>query len=252
MAQNREALLVDTFVALADSLVAGYDVIDLLQTLVDRATDLFDASAAGIILGPDVEHLDVIASTSETSRIVGLMQLRAGEGPCVEAVTTGAVVSVADAAELRERWPVFAEAATDSGYLLVHAIPLRLRGEIIGSLNLFRDHEGALDETDAIAGQALADVATISILQERTAQDSTAVSDQLQRALDTRVVIEQAKGVLAHTHGLDMDAAFRLLRHHARSTQTPLREVVAGVVDGTVTIPLTHAPDLDAAGPGSR
>ncbi|GAB2981019.1 GAF and ANTAR domain-containing protein [Frigoribacterium salinisoli] len=252
MPRNREALLVETFVTLADSLVAGYDVIDLLQALVDRATELFDASAAGIILGPDVEHLDVIASTSETSRIVGLMQLRAGEGPCVEAVTTGAVVSVADASELQERWPVFAEAATGSGYLSVHAIPLRLRDQVIGSLNLFRDHEGALNETDAIAGQALADVATISILQERVVQDVSVVSAQLQRALATRVVIEQAKGVLAHTHGLDMDAAFRLLRHHARSTQAPLTDVVAGVVDGTVTIPLTHAPRQDAARPERR
>lgn len=243
MTDTREALLVKTFVTLADSLVAGYDVIDLLQTLVDRATELFDAGAAGIILGPDDEHLDVIVSTSETSRIVGLLQLRAGEGPCVEAVTTGAVVSVADAAELSERWPVFAEAVTGSGYLSVHAIPLRLRGQIIGSLNLFREHEGVLNETDAIAAQALADVATISVLQERTIHDSGIVAEQLQRALDTRVVIEQAKGVIAQTHGLDMDAAFRLLRHHARSTQTPLSGVVTGVVDGTIVIPLTHAPE---------
>jgi GAF domain-containing protein len=240
MTETREQLLLKTFVTLADSLVADYDVIDLLQTLVDRTTELFDASAAGIILGPDPEHLDVIASTSENSRIVGLMQLRAGEGPCVEAVSSGSVVSVEDETEMFDRWPTFAAAATGSGYLSVHAIPLRLRGQIIGSLNLFRDHEGALNEDDARAAQALADVATISILQERTIHDSGLVRNQLQRALDTRIVIEQAKGVIAHTHHLGMEAAFRLIRHHARSTHTPMSAVAAGVVDGTVWITLTH------------
>ena len=242
MTKTREQLLVETFVTLADSLVGGYDLIDLLQTLVDRAVDLFDATDAGIILGPDTHHLDVIASTSETSRIVGLMQLRAGEGPCVEAVTTGTVVSVVDQDEMTTRWPTFAAAAEGSGYVSVHAIPLRLRGEVIGSLNLFRDHEGALNEDDAIAAQALADVATISVLQERTIHDGTLVREQLQRALDSRVVIEQAKGVIAFTHHLDMDAAYRLIRHHARSTQTPMSAVAAGVVNRTVRIDLTHAP----------
>lgn len=240
MTETREQLLVKTFVTLADSLVAGYDIIDLLQTLVERSTTLFDASAAGIILGPDSDHLDVIVSTSETSRIVGLMQLRAGEGPCVEAVTSGSVVSVETEDEMYDRWPTFAAAAAGSGYISVHAIPLRLRGQIIGSLNLFRDHEGALNETDATAAQALADVATISVLQERTIHHSSAIRDQLQRALDTRIVIEQAKGVIAHTHGLDMDAAFRLIRHHARSTQTPMADIAAGVIDGTVWISLTQ------------
>jgi transcriptional regulator with GAF, ATPase, and Fis domain len=242
MTVTREQLLVTTFVTLADSLVAGYDVIDLLQTLVERATALFDASSAGIILGPDVDHLEVIASTSENSRIVGLLQLRAGEGPCVEAVTSGRVVSVGNESEMRDRWPSFAAAATGSGYESVHAIPLRLRQQIIGSLNLFRDHPGALNERDAIAAQALADVATIGVLQERTIHDSSVVREQLRRALDTRIVIEQAKGVIAYTHDLDMDAAFRLIRHHARSTQTPLSAVAAGVVDGSVSITLTHPP----------
>jgi transcriptional regulator with GAF, ATPase, and Fis domain len=240
MTESREQLLVTTFVTLADSLVAGYDIIDLLQTLVDRATDHFDAAAAGIILGPDAEHLDVIVSTSENSRLVGLMQLRAGEGPCIEAVTSRAVVSVEDVTEMHERWPVFAAAAGDSGFVSVHAIPLRLRGQTIGSLNLFRNHEGALNEADAVSAQALADVATISVLQERTISDSSIVRDQLQRALDTRVVIEQAKGVISHTHRLDMEAAFRLIRQHARATGTPLSEAAAGVVDGTIMIGQDH------------
>lgn len=240
MPQTREALLVHTFVSLADSLVDQYDIIELLQNLVDRSTDLFDAAASGIVLGPDDRHLEVIVSTSEESRIVGLMQLRAGEGPCVEAVTTGTVVSVANTTEMAARWPVFADAAQESHYRSVHAIPMRLRGETIGSLNLFRTDEGPLNDDDAIAAQALADVATISVLQERALRDSTVIREQLQHALDSRIVIEQAKGVLSHTHQVDMDAAYRLLRHQARHTQTPMSTIAQGVVDGSIRIPLTQ------------
>ncbi|QGV67747.1 GAF and ANTAR domain-containing protein [Clavibacter nebraskensis] len=236
MPETREALLVHTFVTLADSLVSGYDVLDLLQTLVDQATLLFDASASGIIIGPDAQHLEVVASTSEKSRLVGLMQLEAGEGPCVEAVSTGRVVSVSDVREIADRWPAFAAEAQGAGYVSVHAIPLRLRGQIIGSLNLFREHEGALNEADATAAQALADVATISVLQERTIRDSSVVHDQLRHALDSRVLIEQAKGVISRTLGVDMDEAFRLIRREARSTSTAMPAVAAEIVEGRVTL----------------
>ncbi|OUE30979.1 ANTAR domain protein [Clavibacter michiganensis] len=240
MPETREELLVHTFVSLADSLVSDFDVLELLQTLVDHATMLFDASASGIIIGPDHAHLEVVASTSEKSRLVGLMQLEVGEGPYVEAVTTGQVVSVADVREIGHRWPAFAAQAAGAGYVSVHAIPLRLCGQVIGSLNLFREQEGALNEADAIAAQALADVATISVLQERAVRDSTVVRDQLRHALDSRIVIEQAKGFVAHTHGVDMDEAFRLIRDHARSTSTTMPEVAAAIVAGRVK--LTAAP----------
>lgn len=236
MPDTREAQLVHTFVSLADSLVGDFDVLDLLQTLVDQVTLLFDAGAAGIIIGPDAEHLEVVASTSEKSRLVGLMQLEVGEGPCVEAVTTGQVVSVADVRAIADRWPAFAAQAAGAGYVSVHAIPLRLRGQIIGSLNLFREHEGVLNEADATAAQALADVATISVLQERTIRDSSVVHDQLRHALDSRVLIEQAKGVISHTLGVDMDEAFRLIRNEARSTSTAMPAVAAGIVEGRVTL----------------
>ncbi|PPF85784.1 transcriptional regulator [Clavibacter michiganensis] len=242
MPETREELLVHTFVSLADSLVSDFDVLELLQTLVDQTTLLFDASASGIIIGPDVQHLEVVASTSEKSRLVGLMQLEAGEGPCVEAVSTGRVVSVVDVREIAHRWPAFAAQAAGAGYVSVHAIPLRLRGQVIGSLNLFRDHEGALNAADATAAQALADVATISVLQERTIRDSTVVHDQLRHALDSRVVIEQAKGVIAHTHGVDMDEAFQLIRRQARGTSTAMHLVAAGIVAGRLTIPAAARP----------
>ncbi|OUE23120.1 GAF and ANTAR domain-containing protein [Clavibacter michiganensis] len=241
MTNTREELLVRAFVTLADSMVSDYDMIDLLQTLVDQATDLFDAAASGIILGPDAERLEVVVSTSERSRFVGLMQLRAGEGPCVEAVTSGEVVSVVNTGEIADRWPAFAAAAAGEGYVSVHAIPLRLRGQMLGSLNLFRNHEGALNEADATAAQALADVATISVLQERTIRDSNMVRDQLHRALDSRVVIEQAKGIIAQLHGVDMDEAFQMLRGHARERRVTLAVVSTEVVQGRDTRTLVRS-----------
>ncbi len=229
-ARTREDQLVGTFVKLADSLVDDYDVVDVLQRLVEECVTLFDAVASGILLLSPAGHLEVIVSTSERSELVSLMQLRVGEGPCVESVDTGAVVSVSDIAEVAHRWPAFAEAARASGYASIHAIPMRLRHSTIGSLNLFRDRTGSMNTADAIAAQALADVATISILQQRLAEESEIAQSQLQRALDSRVIIEQAKGFLAQRRGLDMDAAFTLIRSHARSTQSRLGDVAADVI----------------------
>jgi GAF domain-containing protein len=148
----------------------------------------------------------------------------------------GRVVSVSTVAEMGARWPAFVALAARAGYLSVHAIPLRLRGQVIGSLNLFREREGALNAADATAAQALADVATISVLQERTIRDSAIVHDQLRHALDSRVVIEQAKGVVAHTHGVDMDEAFRLIRRHARNTSTSMPTVAEGIVNRRIVL----------------
>ncbi|KQO81572.1 transcriptional regulator [Frigoribacterium sp. Leaf263] len=237
MSESREAQLVHSFVSLADSLVNEYDVIDTLQTLVDQCATLFDATDCNIVLGADDAHLEVAAATSEECRGIGRLQLEAEQGPCIEAVTRRVVVSVVDPAEMVDRWPVFAEASVDAGYRSAHAIPMRLREQTIGSLNLFRDHDGALNDADATAAQALADVATISIIRERVIRDGDEVREQLQRALDSRVVIEQAKGFLAHRHELDTDSAYRLLRAHARSAQAPLSSIAEGVVQGTVVIP---------------
>ncbi len=235
-AVTREHQLVGTFVALADSLVDEFDVVEVLQHLIDECILLFDASAAGILLLSPAGHLEVIASTSDRSELVGLMQLRVGEGPCVEAATTGRVVSVADLDAITERWPAFSTDARRSGFSSIHAIPLRLRDSTLGSLNLFREKTGELNDRDATAAQALADIATISILQQRLVEESSIAQAQLQRALDSRVVIEQAKGYLAQKQGLDMDAAFARIRSHARSTQTRLSDVAAEIVAGRLTL----------------
>lgn len=233
---TREHRLLGTFVALADSLVDEFDVVDVLQRLVDECISLFDASAAGILLLSPSDELEVIVSTSERSELVELMQLRVGAGPCVEAATTGQVVSVDDIDQIADRWPAFAADARASGFSSIHAIPLRLRDSTLGSLNLLRDEPGTLNEADAAAAQALADIATISILQQRLVEESELAKAQLQRALDSRVVIEQAKGYLAQRLDIDMDEAFARIRHHARSSQTRIGVVASEVIAGRLEL----------------
>ncbi|WP_374975428.1 ANTAR domain-containing protein [Microbacterium trichothecenolyticum] len=235
-ALTREHQLLGTFVTLADSLVDDFDIVDVLQRLVDDCISLFDASAAGILLLSPSNRLEVIASTSERSELVELMQLRVGAGPCVEAATGGEVVSVDDIDQIAHRWPAFATDARASGFSSIHAIPLRLRDSTLGSLNLFRDEAGALNAADAAAAQALADIATISILQQRLVEESEVAQAQLQRALDSRVVIEQAKGYLAQMRDIDMDEAFARIRSHARSTQTRIGVVARDVIDGRLSL----------------
>lgn len=235
-ALTREHQLLGTFVTLADSLVDDFDIVDVLQRLVDDCISLFDASAAGILLLSPSNRLEVIASTSERSELVELMQLRVGAGPCVEAATGGEVVSVDDIDQIAHRWPAFATDARASGFSSIHAIPLRLRDSTLGSLNLFRDEAGALNAADAAAAQALADIATISILQQRLVEESELAQAQLQRALDSRVVIEQAKGYLAQMRDIDVDEAFARIRSHARSTQTRIGVVARDVIDGRLSL----------------
>jgi GAF domain-containing protein len=235
-APTREHQLLGTFVTLADSLVDDFDVVDLLQRLVDECISLFDASAAGILLLSPTHELEVIASTSERSELVELMQLRVGAGPCVEAATTGEVVSVGDIDQISDRWPAFAADARASGFSSIHAIPLRLRDSTLGSLNLLRDEPGALNAADAAAAQALADIATITILQQRLVEESAIAQAQLQRALDSRVVIEQAKGYLAQRQNIDMGEAFARIRSYARSAQSRISVVAADIVAGRLVL----------------
>lgn len=228
--------LVDTFVTLADTLVDGYDVVDLLHTLVETCSALVQASAGGILLANEHHELEVVASTNERSQLVELMQLRVGGGPCLDCFVTGLPVSVGDLMEDPTRWPVFRAEALDQQFRAVHAAPLRLRTETIGSLNLFWDKPGVLDPRDAEVVQALAHVATIGILQERAVRENTVAREQLQRALNSRVVIEQAKGVVAQVRGVNMEDAFTLIRDYARKNQLPLVAVADGIVNRTISI----------------
>jgi GAF domain-containing protein len=229
---GREQLLSRAFVGLADSLVDDYDVIELLDRLVGYSVELLVADAAGILLADSQRTLRVVASSREDAEVMELLQLQADQGPCMECFYTGVPVRVPDLSDTAGRWPVFVAAVAERGaYRSVHALPMRLRGEVIGTLNLFHRQPGGLPEADLAVGQALADVATIGILAERAIRSREVLTEQLQVALNSRVIIEQAKGVLAQRGGLGMDVAFDRLRRYARTQNVRLSEVAREVVE---------------------
>jgi GAF domain-containing protein len=228
--------LVDVFVEMADTLVDEFDVIDFLYTLTARCAQLLHISAAGLLLTDQQGTLQVVAASSERTRLLELFQLQTDEGPCVDCFRSGEPVSVADLASV-DRWPRFTAAAAKVGFTAVHALPMRLRSEVIGALNFFDADSGPLAESKLRIGQALADVATIGLLQQRAIHRRDALTEQLQTALNSRVLIEQAKGVLAERLHLDVDDAFALLRDGARSHNRRLSELAQAIVDGTVQIP---------------
>ncbi|WP_105031818.1 GAF and ANTAR domain-containing protein [Arthrobacter ruber] len=222
------------FVKLTSTLVAPYDILELLNTLVEQSVNLLGAAQAGLLLADPNGELQVMASTSEESQIVEVLQLQAGEGPCIDAYKTAGVVTVDDITTMKGQWPAFQRAALDQGFRSVHAIPMRLHGRALGAMGLFGGTSGALSQEDAAIGQALTDVATIALLQERSLRESRIVNDQLQRALNSRITIEQAKGVISHTAGVDMSEAFRRLRNYARSHNQTLHDTAAQVLDRTL------------------
>lgn len=234
--EDRELLLGDAFVGLADTLVDDYDVIDVLDRLVGHSVSLLAAEAAGILLVDLQGRLRVVASSSEESDWMELMQIQADEGPCVECVRTARPVTTVDLDDADTRWPRLAAALRERSapgkerFRSVHALPLRLRGHAIGGMNLFHTRPGPLPEADLRLGQALADIATIGILQERAIREGAVLTQQLQHALNTRVVIEQAKGVLAQLGGVPMDVAFEHLRRYSRRNNTLLGEAARRVV----------------------
>jgi transcriptional regulator with GAF, ATPase, and Fis domain len=233
--EGRERVLAEAFVSLADTLVTDFDVIDLLHRLCTDSVTLLPVDAAGLLLSDQRGTLRVVSSSTEQAHLVELFQLQANEGPCLDCVRTSRQITSADLSE-ESRWPRFVERARQAGYGAVHALPLRLRSETIGGLNLFGNTPGALSAHALRVGQALADVATIGILQERAVRRQEVLAEQLQAALNSRVIIEQAKGMLAERGQIDLAEAFNVLRAHARSRQQRLSDLARDVVAGA-TIP---------------
>jgi len=232
---RREARLARTLVELADTLVADFDVVELLTLLTGRCVEVLDVQAAGLILVAPEGDLRVMASSSEAMRELESLELQTEEGPCLDCYRTGLPVVnldlVADG-----RWPRFAPEARTAGFNSVYAVPMRLRGAIIGALNLFHVEAGEIDQADLDAAQALADIATIAILQHRAVLEAQVLTEQLSHALRSRIVIEQAKGVVAEREGISMEQAFSALRNHARNQNLRLAHVAEGVVRGTLTV----------------
>jgi transcriptional regulator with GAF, ATPase, and Fis domain len=224
-------LLTDTFVDLADTMIADFDVIEFLHMLTDRSVQLLSASAAGVVLADPRGELRVAAASSEAAGLVELFQIQNDQGPCLDCFRTGQPVTAADLAGPAQPWPRFAAAANRAGFRTVQALPMRLRDQIIGALNLFGAGADQFGPADRRIGQALADVATIGLLQERNVRRSETVAEQLQAALNSRVVIEQAKGKLAERLSLDMDQAFGLMRDYARNSNQRLTDVARNFVD---------------------
>ena len=225
----RAELLARTFVDVADTLVADFDVVDFLTMLTMRTVELFELSEAGLLLADPVGGVNVAASSSHRMELLELFEIQQDEGPCLDCYRTGQPVRCPDLNAAVGRWPRFAPEAVAHGYGSVYALPMRLRTQVIGSLNLLREVPGELDASDLVVAQALADVATIGILQQRAASEQRLLAEQLQYALDSRVTIEQAKGVIAEYARLDMDAAFSALRLYARNKNERLVDVAHAV-----------------------
>jgi GAF domain-containing protein len=236
MADSRA--VTQTFVDLADTLIDEFDVIDLLHVLAARCVDLLGVDAAGVMLADNRGQLHTAAASSEQARLLELFELQNDEGPCLDSFRTGRQVSYVDDGRTPAPWPLFSSRAQAEGFSSVHALPLRLRRQIIGALNLFARRAEQLPAEDIRVAQAFADIATIAILQERLVKEREVLAAQLQTALDSRVVIEQAKGVLAERLGFDMDTAFSTLRDAARRANRRLSDVARDVVDSRGRTPL--------------
>jgi hypothetical protein len=230
---DREQHLAETFVELADTLVDDFDVIDFLQGLAARCVELLEVAAAGIVLADQGGSLRTVAASDERARLLELFEVQSDEGPCRDCYQLGAAVVNVDLEGARERWPLFAPRAIAGGFRSANALPLRLRSEVIGSLNLFHAGAGGLDSAALRMAQALADTATIGILQQRTIRRAEVVTGQLQVALTSRIVIEQAKGVLAERLKISTDSAFGVLRAAARSRNRLLSDLAREVANGS-------------------
>jgi GAF domain-containing protein len=226
----------ETFVRLADTLVDDYDVVELLHRLARAAVRLLGHTAAGILLDDQQGHLRVVASSSEETRLLEVFQLQSAQGPCLDAVRSATIVTASDLGESADRWPLFSPAALDAGFRSVVAVPLRLRHSTIGALNLFDAAPRVSPDSEQRLAQAFADIATIGILQQRSLHRTSVLAEQLQQALNSRVVIEQAKGVLAERNQISMELAFDALRRHARNANLKLAAAAEAVVGGDMDI----------------
>ena len=239
---SREEKLSRTLVELADTLVADFDVVELLTLLTDRCVDVLEVDAAGLMLVAPEGDLRVMASSSETMRVLELFELQAQEGPCLDCYRTGQPVVNQDLAVANDRWPRFAVEALAAGFQTVHSLPMRLRGVVIGALNLFSVGKAELETADIDAAQAMADVATIAILQHRAALEAQILNEQLNYALNSRIVIEQAKGMIAERETLNMEEAFSTLRNHARNHNLRLVDVARDIITAKLSVSSLDRP----------
>ena len=225
----REARVLDAVVTLVDGLLEDFDVVDLLAELTERCAELLDVASAGLLLADPRGLLHLMTATTDRTRELELFQLQSDEGPCLDCYRTGVAVSVADLADETPRWPQFVPAAREAGFVSVHAVPMRAAGTVLGALGLFGTSVGALNDADLLVGRSLAHVASVAIVQERP-PTTGAVLPRLRSALASRVVVEQAKGLLRELLDIPVADAFALLRAYARSSGAHLSELARTLI----------------------
>ena len=223
--------LSDLFVEVADTLVDDFDLIDFLHHVATSAAEITSSTAVGLMLDDQEGNLRFMAASSEDARLLELFQLQNAEGPCLDAHRTGEEVADIVIEESVERWPVFAPRAAALGLHSAHCFPLRLRDQVIGAMNTFRADARAMSQEERRVARALADLATIGLMQERALRRAEELTEQLQFALNSRIVIEQAKGVVARTLDVGVDQAFGMLRAYARQHRLRLTDVARDVVE---------------------
>jgi transcriptional regulator with GAF, ATPase, and Fis domain len=243
LAATRERQLVATFIELADTLVEDFDVVEFFAVLTERVVELGLAAQAGILLADETGSLQFVAASNEQTQLLELFQVQAREGPCQDSYRTGAPVTINDLDSERERWPQFVPQALATGIAAVNAVPLRLRDTTLGALNLFHNQPGTIDPESLAVVQALADVATIGLVQQRELHRAHTIEAQLQHALHSRITIEQSKGIVFEQATVSMTDAFEMLRAYSRSNNTKLSDTARHIVNGTLT-----ANDLQPVG----
>ena len=232
--ESREAMLARAFVRLADTLASDFDVVDFLHSLSTDSVEILGAEAAGVMLADPRGGLRLIASSDERMRLLELFELEGAQGPCLDAFSSGRPVQ-ASAAESRARWPVFAPEASEAGFQMMCAVPLRVRTDVIGALNLFRSTEEPFTGAEMDIAQAMAEMAAIGLIQERALRERSLLAEQLQAALNSRVIIEQAKGMLSEYLAMNVDDAFKLLRNYARDHNRKLSQVAGDIVSRKIS-----------------
>ncbi len=233
---DREGAIIDAFVHLSDTLVEDYDVIDFLHYLTAQCVELTDVDEVGVMIGARPGRLQAVAASTERSYLLELFELQNDDGPCLDAFRGGITINAEQLSDQAERWPKFTPRAVAAGFGSVHSVPMQLRNEVIGAVNLLCVEPGALSPGDARLVRALSDIATVGILQQRTISDVEVINTHLTAALNSRIRIEQAKGVVAERAGTTVDEAFAIIRAYARSRQLGLTAVCQGIVDNTIDV----------------
>lgn len=245
---SSEQRLTEAYVELADCGPGQFDIADFLRRLAHRSVELLDAAGASVMLADNHGQLKLVASSSPGIRVAEAPDPRVGSGPGPEAYLSGRPVTCTDLDDVPERWEGFAALARAAGYRSAHAWPLRHQDQVLGAIELYGANTGEYDENAAHVAAGLARIATITLLRERRQQRADTLAQQLQQALDSRLVIEQAKGMLAERRSLGVDQAFVLLRGHARRHQMRLATLASQVLDGTADGSLIARPHPRPAG----